>query len=311
MTLTAASGGPVGTARGSRAPARGSRAARRTLPLLPASVLLAVFLIGPILVSLAGSFTDATLTGTTAVSSNFVGLDNYRSLFADPDFPVAVWNTVLFVLFSAVVGQNLLGLGLALLMRAANRVVGAIVGTVVVTAWVLPEIVAAFAAYAFFRDDGSLNTALAAAGVPVVSWLYTHPMLIVIIANIWRGTAFSMMVYSAALADVPPEITEAAQMDGASGIKRLYYVTIPMIRRTIATNSMIVTLQTLSVFTLIYVMTGGGPGVKSTTLPILAYQEAFKFGQLGYGTAIATIMLVVGAVFSVFYIRALRNEVSR
>lgn len=136
-------------------------------------------------------------------------------------------------------------------------------------------------------------------------------MLIVIIANIWRGTAFSMMVYSAALADVPPEITEAAQMDGASGIKRLYYVTIPMIRRTIATNSMIVTLQTLSVFTLIYVMTGGGPGVKSTTLPILAYQEAFKFGQLGYGTAIATIMLVVGAVFSVFYIRALRNEVSR
>lgn len=142
-----------------------------------------------------------------------------------------------------------------------------------------------------------------------VSWLYEHPMLIVIIANAWRGTAFSMMVYSAALSEVPPEITEAAQMDGASGTKQLFWITLPMIRRTIATNSMIVTLQTLSVFTLIFVMTGGGPGVASTTLPILAYQEAFKFGQLGFGTAIATIMLIVGAIFSVFYIRALRTEV--
>lgn len=309
MTATAAPAPSGSAARESRVPARGSRAARRTLPLLPATILLGIFLVGPILVSLYGSLTDATLSGTSAVSSSFVGLDNYRSLFQDPDFPISVWNTVLFVLFSAVLGQNVIGLGLALLMRAASRVVGAIVGTVVVTAWVLPEIVAAFAAYAFFRDDGSLNTALSALGVPMISWLYAHPMLIVVIANIWRGTAFSMMVYSAALSEVPPEIDEAAQMDGASGVKRLVWVTLPMIRRTIATNSMIVTLQTLSVFTLIYVMTGGGPGVRSTTLPILAYQEAFKFGQLGYGTAIATIMLVVGGIFSVFYIRALRTEV--
>ena len=237
-----------------------------------------------------------------------MGFDNYTALFADPDFPVSVFNTVVFVLFSAVLGQNILGLGLALLMRAAGRIAAAVVATIVVTAWVLPEIVAAFAMYAYFRDDGSLNTALGALGVPTASWLYEYPLIIVIIANIWRGTAFSMMVYSAALTDIPPEITEAAQMDGASGSKRLFLITIPLIRRTIATNSMIVTLQTLSVFTLIFVMTGGGPGVKSTTLPILAYQEAFKFGQLGFGTAIATIMLLVGAVFSIFYIRALRSE---
>lgn len=299
---------PESTRPAPRTTARG-RSARRTIPLLPATLLLAVFLLGPIVVSLYGSFTDATLSGTTAVSSSFVGLDNYVSLFKDPDFPVAIINTVLFVLFSAVVGQNVIGLALALLMRSANRVVAAVVGTIVVTAWVLPEIVAAFAAYAFFRDDGSLNTALGALGMSSVSWLYEHPMLIVIIANAWRGTAFSMMVYSAALSEVPPEITEAAQMDGASGTKQLFWITLPMIRRTIATNSMIVTLQTLSVFTLIFVMTGGGPGVASTTLPILAYQEAFKFGQLGFGTAIATIMLIVGAIFSVFYIRALRTEV--
>jgi multiple sugar transport system permease protein len=81
-----------------------------------------------------------------------------------------------------------------------------------------------------------------------------------------------------------------------------------MISRSIATNSMIITLQTLSAFTIIYVMTAGGPSGASTTLPILAYQQAFKNGQIGYGTAIATMLLVVGAIFSIIYIRALNKE---
>jgi len=108
---------------------------------------------------------------------------------------------------------------------------------------------------------------------------------------------------------VPPELTEAAQLDGANGFQRLAFVTVPVIRRSISTNLMLTTLQTLSVFTLIYVMTGGGPGTDSSTLPILAYQEAFKFAQVGYGTAIATVMIIVGGIFSVIYIRALRPEV--
>jgi multiple sugar transport system permease protein len=81
-----------------------------------------------------------------------------------------------------------------------------------------------------------------------------------------------------------------------------------LIKRTINTTLMLITLSTLSVFTLIYVMTSGGPGNLSTTLPIFAYKEAFKFSDIGYGTAIATIMLLIGAVFSIFYIRALRPE---
>jgi multiple sugar transport system permease protein len=135
-------------------------------------------------------------------------------------------------------------------------------------------------------------------------------MLSVVLANVWRGTAFSMLVYSAALQDVPPEITEAAEVDGASGFQRFFQITLPMIRSSIQTNMMLITLQTLSVFTLIYVMTAGGPGTSSTTLPLLAYQEAFKFSELGYGTAIATILLLIGAVFSVVYIRALKPEVN-
>lgn len=294
-------------------PGRKKAGARRSLvrsvPLLPAIVLLAIFLLGPVISSFYGSLTDASLTGATAQSSSFVGFDNYAELFADPDFPKSVVLTLIFLIASAIVGQNVLGLGLAVLMRSSNKIVRAMVGTFVVTAWVLPEIVAAFAAYAFFNDSGTINSVLTLIGIEGPNWLYALPMLSVILANIWRGTAFSMLVYSAALQDVPTEITESAEVDGATGWQRLVYITLPVIRRSISTNLMLTTLQTLSVFTLIFVMTGGGPGTNSSTLPVLAYQEAFQFGKLGFGTAIATILLLVGAAFSFVYIRALKPEV--
>ncbi|WP_425555025.1 carbohydrate ABC transporter permease [Gryllotalpicola daejeonensis] len=285
------------------------RAAGRTAPLVPAMILLAVFLVGPVLASFYGSFTNSALTGAAAQQTQFVGFANYAQLFRTPDFFKSVLLTVIFLLGSAVIGQNVLGLVLSLLMARGDRVMRSIVGTFVVTAWVLPEIVAAFAAYAFFHADGTLNEILGAAGIHGPNGLYSLPMVAVILANIWRGTAFSMLVYSAALADVPDDVQESAEMDGAGGAQRLFFITLPLIRRSISTNLMLTTLQTLSVFTLIFVMTGGGPGTDSSTLPILAYQQAFKFSQLGLGTAIATILLVVGAVFSVIYLRALKPEV--
>lgn len=289
---------------------RRARARRQTLiralPLVPAIALLAIFLAGPIVWSFYGSFTNAALTGPHAKNVSWIGLDNYVKLFGDPVFPLSLWLTVVFVFASAIIGQNVLGLGIALLLKRANRLVGAIVGTVVVAAWVLPEIVAAFVCYAYFSKNGTLNQLLGIAGVHGANWLYSFPMVAVILANIWRGTAFSMLVYQAAINDVPPEITESAMIDGAAGSKRLVLITLPMIKNSIATNLMLTTLQTLAVFTLIYVMTLGGPGNASTTLPILAYLEAFKFSDVGYGTAIATVLLLIGAAFSVVYIRALR-----
>lgn len=279
----------------------------RMIPLVPAIILMVIFLAGPIVWSLWGSLTDASLTGKAATDPQFIGLDNYTRLFADPLFPQSVWLTVVFTLVSAVIAQTILGLSLALLLNRANKSIGAIVGTIIVAAWILPEIVAAFVAYAFFSQDGTLNQILAGFGMTGPNWLYSFPMLAVIAANIWRGAAFSMMIYQAALNDVPPEITEAAMIDGAGGAKRLFFVTLPMIKQTITTTLMLITLQTLSLFTLIFVMTGGGPGNSSTTLPILAYKEAFRFSDIGYGTAIATVMLLVGAVFSIIYIRALRS----
>lgn len=268
-----------------------------------------VFLAGPVLWSFYGSLTNQALTGYKAANPEFVGLDNYAELLTDDGFWKAVVLTVVFVGASAVIGQNVLGMALALLLRAAAKPLRAVVSALVVVAWVLPEIVAAFALYAFFSTDGTLNQVLGWFGLEGPTWLISVPMLSVILANIWRGTAFSMMVYGAALSEVPPDVTEAAAIDGATGPQRFFRITLPMIRRSISTNLMLTTLQTLAVFTLIWVMTGGGPGTDSSTLPVLAYQEAFKFAQVGYGTAIATVTLLVGAVFSIVYIRVLKPEV--
>ncbi|WP_406174019.1 carbohydrate ABC transporter permease [Streptomyces canus] len=306
-TLAPAPHGTGGHPRRSRgAPAPAVRSLLRGLPTVPAVVLLAVFLAGPISYCVYYAFTDMQLTG--AAGTHFVGVDNFTRAFKDTDFLNAMWLTLLFVVGSAVIGQNTLGLALAVLMQKATQPVRALVNGVVIAAWVLPEVVAGYLMYAFFYDQGSLNSLLDAMHLPDQNWLYTMPILAVCLANVWRGTAFSLMVFTAAINDVPQELVEAAEMDGAGPWQRLWRVVLPVIRPSILTNLMLITLQTLSVFGLIYTMTRGGPGNKSETLPIFMYQQAFQNSLIGYGTAIALVLLVVGALFSVVYIRLLKLE---
>jgi len=294
------------------APDAGQRMRRglvQGLPLGPAVVLLAVFLAGPILYCLYSAFTDMALTG--ASGAQFVGLDNFREAFGSVQFRQSLVYTLIFTILSAIIGQNVLGMVLALLMRAGSAWVRAGVSAIVVGAWVMPEVVAGYMWSAFLGDDGSFNKILGVFSLPSQDWLFSVPILAVSLANVWRGTAFSMLVYSAALSEVPKEIEESATMDGAGTVQRLWSVTLPMIRRTITTNLMLITLQTLSVFGLIWTMTRGGPSNKSTTLPIFAYQQAFQLSQLGYGTALALVLLAIGAIFSLVYLRILRLEEGR
>ncbi|MER5911736.1 sugar ABC transporter permease [Streptomyces sp. NPDC001982] len=279
----------------------------RLLPLSPAVVLLLLFLAGPIVYCAYIAFTDLQLTGQAHAS--FVGFDNFRTAFQDDAFLNAVWLTLVFTVLSSLVGQNTLGLALAALMQRASKPVRTLTGGVVITAWVLPEVVAGFLLYAFFRREGTLNAILEWLHLPSQNWLFTLPILAVSFANVWRGTAFSMLVYSAALNEIPQEITEAAEVDGAGGWRRMWHITLPMIRRSIGTNLMLNTLQTLSVFGLIWVMTRGGPGNRSQTLPLFMYEQAFQNSMIGYGTAVALLLLLVGSLFSVVYLRLLRTEV--
>ncbi|MEU9348868.1 sugar ABC transporter permease [Streptomyces sp. NPDC048278] len=284
-----------------------TRRIARTLPLTPALVLILLFLGGPIVYCAWIAFTDLQLTGQA--HSSFVGFANFRRAFRDDAFLNAVWLTLVFTVLSSLVGQNTLGLALAALMRRASKPVRTLTGGIVVTAWVLPEVVAGFLLYAFFRREGTLNAILDLLHLPSQNWLFTLPILAVSFANVWRGTAFSMLVYSAALDEIPHEIEESAEVDGAGGWRRMWHITLPMIRRSIGTNLMLNTLQTLSVFGLIWVMTRGGPGDRSQTLPLFMYEQAFQNSMIGYGTAVALLLLLVGSLFSVVYMRLLRTEV--
>ncbi|MEV4807569.1 sugar ABC transporter permease [Nonomuraea sp. NPDC049421] len=280
------------------------RVMRWLLPLGPALVLLALFLAGPILWSVYIAFTNETLTGSASVNSQFVGVDNFVKLFDDPNFINSFLLTFVFVIGSAVIGQNTLGLIIALLMRGRGRVTRSAVNGVVIAAWVMPEIVAAACWFSFLAEEGTLNAVL---GISQ-EWLYTAPMLAVILANVWRGTAFSMLVYSAALSEVPKDLVEAAAVDGAGPGKRLLHITLPLIRRSIMSNLMLITLQTLASFGLIYALTGGGPGTASQTTPLYMYEQAFRYFEIGYGSAIALVMLVIGALFSLIYLRLIKVE---
>ncbi|MFI9174560.1 carbohydrate ABC transporter permease [Streptomyces lincolnensis] len=279
----------------------------RALPVSPALVVLLLFLAGPIVYCVWIAFTDLRLTGQA--ESSFVGFENFRTAFGDEEFLNAVWLTLVFTVLSSLIGQNTLGLALAALMQRASKPVRTLTGGIVITAWVLPEVVAGFLLYAFFRREGTLNAILDWLHLPSQNWLFTLPILAVSFANVWRGTAFSMLVYSAALNEIPREITEAAEVDGAGGWRRMWHITLPMIRRSIGTNLMLNTLQTLSVFGLIWVMTRGGPGDKSQTLPLFMYEQAFQNSLIGYATAVALLLLLVGSLFSLVYLRLLRTEV--
>ncbi|GAA3563399.1 sugar ABC transporter permease [Nonomuraea rosea] len=302
MTITTAPAPPV-TSPPRRGPSRRGTL-RWLLPLGPALLLLVLFLVGPILWSVYIAFTNETLTGSASVNSQFVGVANFVKLFSDPNFLNSFLLTFVFVIGSAVIGQNTLGLIIALLQRGRGRVTRSVVNGVVIAAWVVPEVVAAACWFSFLAEEGTLNSFLGLSQ----EWLYTAPMLAVILANIWRGTAFSMLVYSAALSEVPAELVEAAAVDGAGPGRRLLHITLPLIRRSIMANLMLITLQTLASFGLIYALTGGGPGTASQTTPLYMYEQAFRYFEIGYGAAIALVMLVIGALFSLVYLRLIKVE---
>lgn len=271
--------------------------------LLPTWILLLIFFFLPIVLTFYYAFTNMSLTGVASAHTQFIGFRNFTSMFQDPSFRISVINTIVFLLFSAIVGQQVLGLILALLMNEKKQWFRSLIGILVIAGWVTPEIVVAFIWFAFLNDSGTVDSVLGWFSIKPIHWLTSFPMISVVVANIWHGTAFSMLVYQAALGDVPKDIQEAAKIDGANGWQRLWRITLPMIRGSIVTNMVLITLQTLGLFTLIYALTGGGPGTSTETLPIYMYQEAFSSYQLGYGTAISLILLLIGIIFSVGYIK--------
>jgi multiple sugar transport system permease protein len=272
----------------------------------PTLVLVGAFLVFPALWTLYLGLLDYSLGGRTAQQPEFVGLRNYSDALHDPLFTNALFLTLLYVGFSAVVGQNVLGFMLAWYFRRARTWVRATLNVLVLLAWILPGSVVAFLWQALLdRRNGTLNALLHTSGT---AWAIDHPMAVIIVFNIWRGTAFSMLLYSAALSTVPASHLEVARMAGARPWQQLRDIVLPTIRRYVLTNTLLITLWTFNDFTP-YLLTGGGPNNESQTLPVFIYETALLGQQrLGYGSAFSLLLLLANLVIAVFYIRFLRES---
>jgi multiple sugar transport system permease protein len=270
----------------------------------PALVVVGIFLVFPALWTLYLGLLDYSLGGKTAQSPQFVGLRNYRDALSDPLFTKALYLTLLYVGFSAVIGQNVLGFLLAWYFRGARGWVRATLSVLVLLAWILPASVVAFLWQALLdRQQGTLNTILHTTGT---AWTIDHPMAVIIVFNIWRGTAFSLLLYSAALNTVPASHLEVARLAGARPWQQLRDVVLPTIRRHILTNTLLITLWTFNDFTP-YLLTAGGPNNESQTLPIFIYRTALLGQQrLGYGSAFSLLLLIANLIIAVIYIRLMR-----
>lgn len=275
--------------------------------LTPALVLMLVFYIWPLLLTVYYAFTNLALTGSSVTNFKFVGLHNFTTMFNDRGFFTSVLNTLLF-LVGSLIGQQFLGFTLAYFMRNSSLSVRRVVGIIILAAWIMPELVAALCAYNFFTIGGTLNAFLASLNIEPIAWLFDHPMMSIVLSNIWRGTAFSMMVYQSAMDSISKDVEESAVIDGVNKLQNITHIIIPLLKLTIWTNTLMNTLKTLGCFSMIYAMTGGGPGTATQTLSIFTYLRAFKNNKLGYACACSLILMFLGAIISILYVRSTRKD---
>ncbi|WP_157006329.1 carbohydrate ABC transporter permease [Agromyces laixinhei] len=282
--------------------------ARAGIFVAPALILIGIFLLFPAVWTIWLGMTDYRLTGLQAASPEFVGLDNYAEALTDPSFWNSLWLTLIFVLFSGIIGQTLIGFGLAWAVRNIHGWVKGLIEGLVLAAWVIPASVASFLWLALLdRRSGTVNGLLGTEGT---AWLIDHPMESIIIFNIWVGTAFSMQLFSSALSAVPPSQIESAKMVGASGWQQLRDVIVPNIKGHILTNTLLITLWTFNTFTP-YLVTAGGPNGKTEILSVYIYETAIPGGQLGLGAAISLIMLLINLVIALGYVRVSKGRKKR
>lgn len=277
------------------------------LGMLPALLLICVLLYFTIW-AFAFSFTDLALVGRKSVEWSWVGFENFQRLFTRRGFLESLWTTVIFVFFSAIVGQSIIGFALAAVLRGNTSPIKTIVEVSVMLGWLLPDIVAAFLWSATTSQTGLINSLIIVPlGFQPVNFINDYALPVVTIANIWKGTAWSYLLFSAALDSVSREVVEAAKVDGATPFQRIWMVMLPIIRPHIATNLLFITIWTFTTFPLIFAMTGGGPGSQTTTLAVFLYNQSFARGNLGFGSAISVAMLLIVGVLSIFYLRMLRE----
>ncbi|WEO93874.1 sugar ABC transporter permease [Streptomyces sp. FXJ1.172] len=279
--------------------------------LAPVTLYLALFYAYPLYRNLDLSLRNYTVRSFVQGDAPFTGLANYRTVFDDPTFAPALLHTALFTAV-CLVFQYAIGLALAVFFNQNFRL-SATLRALFLVPWLLPLIVSASTwSWMLGSESGVVNAALHALGVGPVNWL-TSPswsLTSVIIANIWIGVPFNLVVLYSGLQSIPASLYEAAALDGANAWQRFWRVTFPLLRPVSAITLLLGLVYTLKVFDIIWIMTKGGPADSSTTFATWSYQ--LGFGNLlpafGPGAAVGNLLVVAALVFGLVYVRAQRKQ---
>jgi multiple sugar transport system permease protein len=277
------------------------------LLLLPCVLLIGALVVYPALYSIYLSLTNASLVGAAATNPRFVGMRNYVRLFADEGFWHSLVVTFWFVLGSAIIGQFVLGLASAVLLRRPLRFKN-LISSIILLPNAVPEVVAGFIWISMLAggEHSTLNRLL---GGLSVEWLQQFPLAMIIVANTWRGIASAMILMMAGLSAVTSDIYEAARIDGASPRQIFRFITLPLIMPNIFLYMLVSTVTTISIFGFVYALTRGGPGNATEIIGVYIYNQSFTAFQLGFGSAVAVVTLIISMVIGLVYVRALKVQV--
>lgn len=303
----------VSAVRSARGPERPSYLAA-ILFLLPAAILLLVFLLYPSIYTVLLSFNR----GRNGVFGEWVGFDNYTRLFTDPDFidfstfppSGALWNNVLWIVFYTSI---VIFLGLIIAVVAARVRYESVIKAIVF----IPMAIAATALAVIWKfvyspdaNIGLLNAALGAFGIQPISWLGDAGIVnfALIAVGIWGSVGFATVILSAAVKSIPAEVIESARVEGANERQIFLRMILPMVSLPMSVLAVTLIVNVIKLFDLIYVMTFGGPGKASRVIAFTMYQQAFQAGQYGYGSAVAVVMLVLLIPIMIFNVRRFRTK---
>lgn len=266
----------------------------------------------PLVYNVVMSFQEVDMFSLGSFARPFVGFRNYVDLFSQPETPPILFNTALFVVAS-IAGQFAIGFGLALFFWTNFPGASWLRGLFLVS-WVMPGlVVGAIWNWILSGDFGVLNFLLRETGVidGNIFWRSdpNYSLWAVIIANIWLGTSFNMILLSVGLSGIPKDLYEAAELDGANALQRFWTITLPMMRSTIGAIIALGLIFTLQQFDLFAAITSGGPNNSSNVTQYWAWDLSFRQYDFAKGATISVIMIVFVMLASVVYVRSTRHEV--
>lgn len=279
--------------------------------ILPAVIFTAAMIAYPIVYDIILSFENVTVMTMKAPVKEFVGIKNYIDLWNNGILKDVLLQTVIFTVFSLIF-QFTIGLLLATLFSKKIALAPFARGALLAI-WVMPVTVSALTwKYMFTADSGLINYVLTSLGIlkQPLEWLVDQKtaMFAVIITNIWLGVPFNMILLSTGLTNIPDELYEAAEIDGANGFAKFFRITIPLLKASIMSVLVLGFIGTFKIFDLIFVLTGGGPVQKTDVMATYSYRLSFVQYNFSQGAAVANVLFVCLFIIGVVYLRLISKE---